>query len=55
MAGGVRNMAGVHAARQGASTLPTGGNPEIRSLLAILQAVDLRLAVQPVKRPATPT
>ena len=36
-------------------TLSAGGNPEIRSLLAILKAMDLRLAVQPVKRQATPT
>ena len=47
-------MTGVRAARQDASTLSAGDNPEIRSLLAILKAMDPRLVVQPVKRQATP-
>ena len=33
-------------------TLSAKGNPEIRSLSAILKTMGLRLAVQPIQRPA---
>jgi len=53
--GGVSKVAekaqlnGTHIYR----TLSAKGNPEIRSLTAILKTMGLRLAVQPIQKPAT--
>ena len=50
-----RNMAGGCTQHDRVRARYRPGATEIRSLLAILKAMDLRLAAQPVKRPAIPT